>query len=62
MSEIVRAQASTALHFNPCAIVAGVSNIMFSSGEYDPWGSAGILSSPAPSRSLTAINVTGGGA
>jgi lysosomal Pro-X carboxypeptidase len=37
-----------------------VTNIVFSSGDLDPWSSAGILESPAPDRSLLSINITGG--
>ena len=36
------------------------TNIVFSSGDLDPWSSAGILQSPAPERSLISLNITGG--
>ena len=39
---------------------AGVSNIVFSWGEYDPWGSAAIHTSPSPERSLVSVYVEGG--
>lgn len=38
----------------------GASNIVFSNGEYDPWGGAGILQSPDESRSLVSLNVSQG--
>jgi lysosomal Pro-X carboxypeptidase len=36
------------------------SNIVFSSGDLDPWSSAGILESPSPERSLISINISDG--
>ena len=36
------------------------SNILFSSGDLDPWSSAGILHSPAPERALVSVNISGG--
>jgi lysosomal Pro-X carboxypeptidase len=39
---------------------AGVSNILFTNGLYDPWGAAGIQISPAPERDLVVFNVTEG--
>lgn len=37
-----------------------ISNIVFTSGDLDPWSSAGILDSPAPERCLISLNISGG--
>jgi lysosomal Pro-X carboxypeptidase len=36
----------------------GASNILFSNGAYDGWGSATILTSPDPSRLLISLNIS----
>jgi len=36
----------------------GASNIVFSMGLYDSWGSAGVLTSPDPSRLLISLNIS----
>jgi lysosomal Pro-X carboxypeptidase len=49
-----------ATSFNLPSLSGGGSNIVFSMGSFDPWGSAGILTSPDPDRLLISLNITGG--
>jgi lysosomal Pro-X carboxypeptidase len=45
---------------NDLPFFSSVTNIVFSSGDLDPWSSAGILVSPAAERGLLSINISHG--